>query len=101
MNMGFHRQLSKIDRLEDYLLLLEGRGFKFQDSAISFIYFGKQYTGSPDYLVIAALENTLKAQKSFDGSFYLSLLETLKENHIRSRKEADRFVADLGMLDHC
>ncbi len=88
----------KYDDLEMYLLELEEKGFKFKDDAISFIYFGKQLTGSKDYLVSLSIEFTLKAQKRFDGSFYLSLLEAMKENNISSRKDAYQFVKSMGIM---
>ncbi|MEK3886086.1 DUF6123 family protein [Bacillus sp. FSL K6-3431] len=84
--------------LEKYLLNLEDKGFKFKEDAISFIYFGKQLTGSSDKLVALAIELTLKNQKRFDGSFYLSLLETLKENNIRTSRQAYHFAENIGLL---
>jgi hypothetical protein len=84
--------------LEDYLLMLNSKGFHFGDDAIGFIYFGKHYTGASDELANAALEFTLKAQKTFDGSFYVSLLETFSANEITNRREAIRFVKDSHLL---
>lgn len=84
--------------LENYLLNLEDKGFKFKEDAISFIYFGKQLTGSTDNLVTLSIELTLKNQKRFDGSFYLSLLETLKENNIQTSVEAYQLAKDIGLL---
>ncbi|MBS4176622.1 hypothetical protein KHA89_03680 [Bacillus sp. FJAT-49731] len=84
--------------LENYLLNLEGKGFKFKGDAISFIYFGKQLTGSADFLVSLSIELTLITQKRFDGSFYLSLLETLKENKITTRTQAYSYVKSIGLL---
>jgi hypothetical protein len=84
--------------LEEYLLRLNSKGFHFGDDAIGFIYFGKHYTGATDELANAALELTLKAQKRFDGSFYVSLLETFSANEIKNRKEAIRFVRDKQLL---
>lgn len=84
--------------LEKYLLHLEDKGFKFKEDAISFIYFGKQLTGSTDKLITLAIELTLKTQKRFDGSFYLSLLETLKENNIRTSVQAYKYVKSIGLL---
>ncbi len=59
-------------QLGNYLLRLEGKGFKFGEDIITFIYFGKQSTGSSDYLAAISIELTLKCQKRFDPSFYLS-----------------------------
>lgn len=84
--------------LENYLMNLEERGFKFKDDAISFIYFGKQLTNAPDYLVSLSLELTLKTQKCFDGSFYLSLLETLQGNSIQTKAEAYALMEKIGLL---
>lgn len=84
--------------LADYLMLLESKGFKFQEDTISFIYFGKQSTAAEDFLVALTIELTLKTQKRFDGSFYLSLLETLTEKRIETRKQAYMLMKQLGML---
>jgi len=84
--------------LANYLLHLEDKGFKFKEDVISFIYFGKQLTGSNDYLVSISIEITLKAKKSFDGSFYLSLLERMAENKIKTKTEAYTFVEKIGLL---
>ncbi len=84
--------------IEDYLTFLEGKGFQFQDDAIGFIFFGKHSTNASDELINTAIELTLKAQKSFDGSFYVSLLETLISNNINSRKDAIRYVKEKELL---
>ena len=89
--------LKNTDRLEDFLIFLEDKGFKFQDDVIAFIYFGKRSTELPDHLIIVAIEFTLKSQLKFDGSFYLSLLEAMKEKKINSRKEAYLFVRKIGL----
>ncbi len=84
--------------LEDYLQLLSSKGFQFGEDAIGFIYFGKQYTNASDELARTALELTLKAQKTFDGSFYISLLELLMSNQITSRNEAIKFIKEHNIL---
>ncbi|WP_019155921.1 DUF6123 family protein [Robertmurraya massiliosenegalensis] len=84
--------------LEDYLQLLSSKGFQFGEEAIGFIYFGKQYTNASDELARTALELTLKAQKSFDGSFYVSLLELLTSKQITSRNEALKFIKEQKIL---
>ena len=76
--------------VEEYLHYLEGKGFQFQEDAIGFIYFGKHYTNASDEMINTAIELTLKAQKRFDGSFYVSLLETLISNKINTRKDANK-----------
>jgi hypothetical protein len=84
--------------LDDYLLYLREKGFKFQEDVIGFIYFGKQYTQAQDPLIKAAIEITLKTQKTFDGSFYMSLLEFFQQNSIQNKKQAYRFVREKGLL---
>ncbi|MCM2531883.1 DUF6123 family protein [Neobacillus pocheonensis] len=84
--------------VEEFLHYLHGKGFQFQEDAIGFIYFGKHYTNASDEMINTAIELTLKAQKSFDGSFYVSLLETLMSNKIKSRKDAIKFVKDKELM---
>ncbi|WP_230200092.1 DUF6123 family protein [Bacillus niameyensis] len=84
--------------LGNYLLQLEEKGFKFGEDAISFIYFGKQFTKSSDHIVTVCIELTLKFQKSFDASFYLSLLETMKTHDVQTRKRAYELAEQLGFL---
>ncbi|MED3564074.1 DUF6123 family protein [Bacillus xiapuensis] len=84
--------------LEEYLHYLQGKGFQLHEDAIGFIYFGKNYTNASDEIINAAVELTLKAQKCFDGSFYISLLETLMANKVQTRKEALRFVKETDLL---
>jgi hypothetical protein len=84
--------------VDEYVHYLRGKGFQFQEDAIGFIYFGKHYTNAPDELINTAIELTLKAQKSFDGSFYVSLLETLVSNKIGTRTEAIKFVKENELL---
>lgn len=84
--------------MEEYLHYLKGKGFHFQEDAIGFIYFGKHYTNATDELINTAIEMTLKVQKSFDGSFYVSLLETLLANEIDTRKDAIKFIKENELL---
>ncbi|MGX6442499.1 DUF6123 family protein [Neobacillus sp. K501] len=84
--------------VDEYLHYLEGKGFQFQEDSIGFIYFGKHYTNASDEVINAAIELTLKAQKSFDGSFYMSLLETLVSSQIKSRNAALKFVKERELL---
>ena len=84
--------------VEEYLHDLKGKGFQLQEDAIGFIYFGKHYTNAADEIIITAIEVTLKAQKTFDGSFYISLLETLVSNRITTKKAALQFVKDKELL---
>ncbi|EWG08380.1 DUF6123 family protein [Cytobacillus firmus] len=84
--------------VEEYLQFLKSKGFQFKEDAVGFIYFGKHYTNASDELTNAAIELTLKAQKSFDGSFYVSLLETLVSKNITSRREAIKFVKEKAII---
>ncbi|MBK5442291.1 DUF6123 family protein [Peribacillus butanolivorans] len=83
---------------EEYVSFLEGKGFTFGNDAIGFIYFGKRYTNASDILVNVAIELTLKVQKNFDGSFYISFLENLKQNGIETRSAALSFAKKQGLL---
>ncbi|MEH7117110.1 DUF6123 family protein [Neobacillus vireti] len=84
--------------VEDYLDYLKGKGFQFQEDAIGFIFFGKHYTNASDEIINTAIELTLIAQKRFDGSFYVALLEMLTANNIKSRKAAFKYVKDKELL---
>ncbi|MFK2824158.1 DUF6123 family protein [Bacillus sp. B190/17] len=91
--------MEKEQTLADYLLELEGKGFRFSDDTISFIYFGKRSTEAADSLVITAVDITLKVQREFDGSFFLSLLEWFKEKGIGDQQAAMRFARSAGLLE--
>lgn len=83
--------------IEEYINNLESKGFSFGEGAIEFIYFGKHYTNADDFLVNMAIEMTIKAQKNFDGSFYISLLEALKQSEIHTRSDAELFAKERGL----
>ena len=85
-------------RTDEYLQFLKGKGFQFYEDAIGFIYFGKQYTNASDEMANTAIELTLKVQKSFDGSFYMSLLEELTSHNITSRSDAIQHVKEKNLL---
>jgi hypothetical protein len=87
-----------VQTLEEYLHNLKGKGFQLREDAIGFIYFGKHYTNASDEVIMTAIELTLKAQKTFDGSFYMSMLETFISHQINTRKEAIRFIKDNELL---
>jgi hypothetical protein len=91
-------EVTLLRTVEEYLHDLQGKGFHFQEDAIGFIYFGKHYTNASDEIIITVIELTLKAQKSFDGSFYLSLLETLTANKINTRDAALLYVKEKQLL---
>ncbi|MDX8362931.1 MULTISPECIES: DUF6123 family protein [Bacillaceae] len=78
--------------VEEYIQYLTNKGFHFREDALGFITFGQQYTKSTDELVNSAIEITLKVQKEFDGSFFVSLLESFQENNIKTREEAVQFA---------
>lgn len=93
------RDEMSLRKVEDYLRFLESKGFLFQEDAIGFIYFGKHSTNASDVLANTAIELTLKAQKKFDGSFYVSLLEMLVANKIKTRLEAIQYVKEKEILN--
>lgn len=82
--------MNKDQTLADYIEYLWTKGFKLSDEQVYFIYFGKQSTNASDPLVQIAIETTLRVQRSFDGSFYISLLELLQENNITTITAAKR-----------
>ncbi|MBS4173215.1 hypothetical protein KHA87_07970 [Bacillus sp. FJAT-49736] len=84
--------------LDDFLMNLREKGFKFEEDVIGFIYFGKQYTAASDTIIKAAIEITLKTQKKFDGSFYISLLESLKQNNLISKEQAFEYAEKIGLI---
>ena len=84
--------------VEDFLDNLKGKGFQFQEDAIGFIFFGKHYTNASDEIINTAIELTLKAQKRFDGSYYVALLEMLTLNKIKSRKAAIQYVKEKELI---
>lgn len=86
------------NKLEDFLVEIKAKGFQIQEDAIGFIYFGKHFTNAPDEVIITAIELTLKAQKSFDGSFYISLLETLATQKVETKEQALRFIKEKELI---
>ena len=83
---------------EDYINYLKSKGFVFKEDALGFIEFGKHYTDSSDYLVNIAIEITLKAQKEFDGSFFVSFLEILKKEEVESKKHAYQLAEEKKII---
>lgn len=84
--------------VEEYLLYLEEKGFHLAEDALGFISFGQQYTRAADEMVIFTIEWTLKVQKEFDGSFFVSLLENLTSNRISNQKQAIQYLKSSGMI---
>jgi hypothetical protein len=85
--------------VEQYLDFLASKGFRFGEDAHNFIRFGQQYAGANDALAIIALEWTLKIQKQFDGSFYLSLLEAFQQQQITTHQQVLMFMQEKGFID--
>ncbi|MBA2876415.1 DUF6123 family protein [Thermaerobacillus caldiproteolyticus] len=84
--------------VEQYFDFLASKGFRLGEDARNFIRFGQQYTGANDWLTIMALEWTLKIQKHFDGSFYLSLLEELTQRQTITREQVLMFMKEKGFV---
>ncbi|WP_243290821.1 DUF6123 family protein [Bacillus sp. FJAT-47783] len=84
--------------LNNYLSFLYSKGFRFGEDFLGFIQFGKGYTNANDKLLIAAIEITLKVQKSFDGAFFIALLETFQQEGIKGRQEALSFAKRMALL---
>ena len=83
---------------EDYINYLKSKGFVFKEDALGFIEFGKHYTASSDHLVNIAIEITLKAQKEFDGSFFVSFLEILKKEEVQTKKHAFKLAEEKKII---
>lgn len=81
--------------VQDYLSFLHTKGFKLSEEAQGFIMFGQGYTGSSDGIVNVAIEATIKHQLQFDGSYFIALLERLKEEKITDKKSAMAFMRKL------
>lgn len=88
-----------IGQLETYLDHLYAKGFKLSESDIKFIYFGKQITAASDYTIRLAIEYTLKLTFSFDGSFFVNLLEHLHEQQITKRHEVEAYLKVKNMIE--
>jgi len=88
----------KWQSLDEYIAFLQSKGFCLRDDALGFIQFGKQYAGAEDFLAIIALEMTIKVQREFDGSFYISLLEQLQQHNVQTHKQAVAFMQEKGLL---
>lgn len=86
---------NSMQTVQDYLSFLHTKGFKLSEDAQGFIRFGQGYTGASDGLVNAAIEATIKHQLQFDGSYFIALLERLKEEKITDKKSAKAFMRTL------
>ncbi|MDG5470594.1 DUF6123 family protein [Jeotgalibacillus sp. ET6] len=83
--------------LENFLADLHTKGFKLDDDAIKFIYFGKKYTDAADSNVQAAIEVTLKLQHRFDSGFYMSVLEEITQSNLTSRNKIEDHFRKKGI----
>lgn len=81
-----------------YIDFLDSKGFHLKEDAVEFIHYGKNYTNASHELTNTAIELTIKAQKKFDGRFYLSLLETLVKGKVRTRGAAISYVKDYELI---
>ncbi|WP_226034737.1 DUF6123 family protein [Aquibacillus saliphilus] len=90
--------MKKSNRLAYYIEDLWTKGFKLTDEEVRFIYFGKNSTDAPEWKIMLALRITLRVQKSFDASFFLSLLELLNSDTIKTKKEANTALKDKGFV---
>ncbi|WP_035098234.1 DUF6123 family protein [Anoxybacteroides tepidamans] len=79
-----------------YFDFLASKGFRLGEDAFRFVQFGQQYAQASDELTIIALEWTLKIQKEFDGSFFLSLLEELRKEQLSTHKQVQAFMREKG-----
>ncbi len=82
----------------DYLNYLRSKGFSFYEEHVGFIKIGKMYTALPDSLVNMAIEITLKAQLEFDGSFFIAVLELLKEHNVSNKRAAYDLMKEHNIL---
>jgi Family of unknown function (DUF6123) len=87
-----------VKTIAEYIEYLTGKGFTFGEDVIGFIQFGQNYTNTEDEMVIIAIELTLKIQKQFDGSFFISLLEMFKKEDISNRKQAMNHIHMLNLI---
>ncbi|KUP06517.1 hypothetical protein Q75_08305 [Bacillus coahuilensis p1.1.43] len=83
---------------ESYLLYLHDKGFRFNDENIAFIYFGRSLTNASEAIVNLSIELTIMSKKTFDGSYYISILETLLDHRITNRKAGIKLAYDKGIL---
>ena len=88
----------RVKTVQQYINFLESKGFALREDALGFIQFGQRYTNASDELTNTAIELTLKAQKEFDGSFYISLLEMFVKGEIKSRGAAIRFIKEQEIM---
>ncbi|EIT86828.1 hypothetical protein A374_04619 [Fictibacillus macauensis ZFHKF-1] len=81
--------------IEEYVRFLASKGIVLQEKDRAFIEFGQHYTGMSEQMVTVAIELTLKIQREFDGSYYIALLETFKNQWIASKQAAYAYLAQV------
>lgn len=86
------------NELNNYISFLRSKGFRFGEEFLGFIQFGKGYTNANDKLLIVAIEITLKAQKTFDGAFFIALLETFQQEGVTGRREALSLAKKIALI---
>ncbi|MDC3415331.1 DUF6123 family protein [Aquibacillus salsiterrae] len=90
--------MGKIDLLANYIEDLWAKGFKLADEEVQFIYFGRKYTNAADWKVILSIRVTLQFQQTFDGSFYLSLLELFTQEPNYTYSDVNQILKEKGLL---
>ncbi|MBB5323549.1 hypothetical protein HNQ34_000641 [Anoxybacillus tepidamans] len=89
----------KKQTVAQYFDFLASKGFRLGEDSFRFVQFGQQYAQASDELTIMALEWTLKIQKQFDGSFFLSLLEEFRKQQLATNKQVRLFMKEKGLID--
>lgn len=85
----------EVNILEDYVALLASKGFRLSDGDLHFMNFGRHYTEATESQVKIALEVTLIKQLSFDGSYFIALLESFVKEDVQSKKRAFELLDQL------
>jgi Family of unknown function (DUF6123) len=85
----------EVNILEDYVASLASKGFRLSDGDLHFMNFGRHYTEATESQVKIALEVTLIKQLSFDGSYFIALLESFVKEDVRSKKRAFELLDQL------
>ncbi|MFC0523224.1 DUF6123 family protein [Pontibacillus salicampi] len=89
--------MSQADQLGFFIEDLWTKGFKLTDRDVHFIYFGKNYTNAPDWLVIFAVKVTLQIQRKFDESFFIGVLEYIQQQRPKTKQQAWKALERKGI----
>ena len=81
-----------------YLEDLWSKGFKLSDEEVRFIYFAKYSANASDWMAKQALKITLQMKCTFDGSFYISLLELIVHESVTNNKKLNHLLMDKGIF---